>query len=208
MLFRSGPGDASFWWRVSSEADWDWLEFYVDDVLADRITGESGWVHKVQTLSSGAHTLKWRYVKDAADIDPVGQDCGWVDQFVAPSQSVLPLDWLLLYGLPTDGSADYSDTDGDGMNNWQEWFSGTVPTNRLSVLRVESVTRESGSGYRVRWQSVAGKYYWLGSCDALTNPPVFTPFVSNVLGEAGNTDVLDARPANGKRFYRVGVQED
>jgi len=206
----SGPGDASFWWRVSSEADWDWLEFYVDGVLADRITGETGWLHKVQALTAGMHTLRWRYVKDGADIDPVGQDCGWVDQFTGPTQGGLFSDWLLQYGLPTNGSADYSDTDGDGMNNWEEWIAGTVPTNGLSLLQLEDVTPAGGAGdFRVRWQSVPGKRYWVGSCDALTYPIFFTPFVSNVLGEAGSTEVLDARPsASGTRFYRVGVQQD
>ena len=204
----AGPGNASFWWRVSSEADWDWLEFYVDGVLSDRITGESSWLQKNTTLATGLHTLKWRYVKDGVDIDPIGQDCGWVDMFSAPSQSALPSAWLLQFGLPTNGSADYIDSDNDGMSNWEEWMAGTVPTNSLSRLQIESLTPESGSGgFRIRWQSVPQKYYCVGSCENLTEPIFFTPFVSNVLGQAESTTVLDTRPAtNNARFYRIGVQ--
>jgi hypothetical protein len=205
----TGPGDASFWWRVSSEADWDWLEFYVDGALVDRITGETGWLQKTATLTAGAHTLRWRYVKDGADIDPVGQDCGWVDAFIGPSQSVLPPDWLMLYGLPNDGSADYADSDGDGMPNWDEWVAGTVPTNGLSLLQMVGGGGPVTNGFHVSWQSVAGKRYWVGSSETLAYPVFFTPFVSNVLGQAGSTDVLDTRPlTTGKRFYRVGVQQE
>jgi len=205
----SGPGEVAFWWRVSSEADWDWLEFYVDEELADRISGESEWLHVVQSLESGTHTLKWRFVKDGADLDSVGEDCGWVDRFVGPVQNALLEEWLWGYGLPSDGSADYGDADGDGLDNWSEWVSGTVPTNSLSVLQLTDAAPDSGEGgFRVRWQSVVGKYYWLESCDALGPAAVFTPFVSNVLGEAGSTEIIDTRPsASGARFYRVGVQQ-
>jgi hypothetical protein len=37
------------------------------------------------------------------------------------------LGWLQRYGLPTDGSADYLDSDGDEMSNWQEWMSTRFP---------------------------------------------------------------------------------
>ena len=49
--------------------------------------------------------------------------------------------WLQQYGLATDGSARHcSTTDCDGLNNWQEWIAGTVPTNALSVLKLLSPT--------------------------------------------------------------------
>ncbi|GEM_PF-1329821 len=34
------PGTVTFWWKVSSEANCDWLSFYADGVLQDRISRE------------------------------------------------------------------------------------------------------------------------------------------------------------------------
>ena len=38
--------------------------------------------------------------------------------------------WLQQHGLRTDGSADYTDDDGDRMNNWQEGARGRTPRTR------------------------------------------------------------------------------
>ena len=82
QLRITGNGTASFWWKVSSELDFDVLTFSIDNVEKARISGEVDWVQKTYTLTSGNHTLKWAYVKDGNTAD--GSDCGWVDQVVAP----------------------------------------------------------------------------------------------------------------------------
>ncbi len=73
-----GIGTISFYWKVCSEVGCDFLEFYIDGVLQDRITGLVDWHQMVYTIiESGTHTLEWRYVKDESiDCD---KDCGWVD---------------------------------------------------------------------------------------------------------------------------------
>jgi hypothetical protein len=73
-----GPGTLRFYWKVDSEPNWDWLEFYIDNVLQDRISGNVPWELRSYPLSSGTHTLRWRYVKDASISS--GLDHGWVDK--------------------------------------------------------------------------------------------------------------------------------
>ena len=75
----SGKGTVKFYWKVSCEDDFDFLEFYIDDTLQEKITGSVSWQQKTYTIStSGSHVLEWRYVKDISRGS--GSDCGWVDK--------------------------------------------------------------------------------------------------------------------------------
>jgi hypothetical protein len=74
----SGTGTVKFYWKVSSEEDYDFLAFYIDGSLQDRISGSVDWQQKTHTITtSGLHVLKWRYVKD--DSADSGSDCGWMN---------------------------------------------------------------------------------------------------------------------------------
>ena len=120
--------------------------------------------------------------------------------------SVISYAWLQKYGLSTDGSADYADSDGDGMNNWQEWSAGTNPTNALSVLKMLAPSN-AAPGITVTWQSVAAITYYLQRSTNLTGQPTFTSQQSNIVGQAVTTAYTDTNVlGGGPFFYRVGVQ--
>ena len=93
-----GPGKLTFWWRVSSEENWDWLEFYVNGVLqTNRISGEVDWQEQIVSIPLGTQTLRWQYSKDSGCCG-YGSDAGWLDQV-----TFVPLSWLEAATTPTNG---------------------------------------------------------------------------------------------------------
>jgi hypothetical protein len=120
--------------------------------------------------------------------------------------SIISYAWLQHYGLPTDGSADSLDSDGDGMNNWQEWRAGTDPTNRLSVLRVSTMST-TGAVATVRWQSASNVTYALERSTNLLAQPAFLPVQTNIPGTGNTVACPDTSlPAIGPAFYRLRVE--
>jgi hypothetical protein len=110
----SGAGTFSFYWKVSSEQNYDYLEFYIDGVLQKRISGLVDWQQMMYTITgSGLHTLEWRYVKDY--IISEGDDSGWVDLVEWSGGSQPPAGGPLSDALDTNLNLI---TDGDA-----EWFS-------------------------------------------------------------------------------------
>ena len=125
----SGPGILYYSWKVSSEEDFDWLEFLLDDQLIDYISGEVDWREGSVIIPPGIHYIDWVYLKDEA-IDS-GEDAGWLDDV-----AFVPLEgfayWQHLYFSPadlidTEVSGPDADPDFDGVPNQLEYAFGMDP---------------------------------------------------------------------------------
>jgi hypothetical protein len=79
----TAPGDISFWKFVSSEQDYDYLQFYIDGNKQGEWSGiDNSWSFVSFPVTVGNHDLQWEYDKDSSADD--GQDCAWLDYIVFP----------------------------------------------------------------------------------------------------------------------------
>jgi hypothetical protein len=88
QMFIVAEGELSFAYKVSSENNYDFLEFLVDDVVVASWAGEQGWNTYSYNLSEGSHSLMWRFRKDFSVSS--GQDCAWIDNITFPSVNNIP----------------------------------------------------------------------------------------------------------------------
>ena len=80
-------GTIGFARRVSSEADYDFLRFLIDDVEVESWSGEVAWGEVSYPVPAGLHKLTWSYEKDEVGIG--GSDHAWVDDIVLPPYEVV-----------------------------------------------------------------------------------------------------------------------
>lgn len=66
----------SFYYKVSSEASYDFLKFYID-TLTIRWSGNRDWAYVEYPIQPGPHVLKWTYSKDSNTSHY--EDRAWID---------------------------------------------------------------------------------------------------------------------------------
>lgn len=212
-----GPGILYYSWKVSSEEDYDFLEFLVDDALYDYVSGEVDWQEGSALIPAGIHFIDWVYLKDEAL--SAGEDAGWLDQV-----SFVPLDgftyWQYLQFTPADLtdpgiSGPEADVDFDGVPNELEYAFGLDPwwpdRDRLPSARIEGTgqTRRLSLTYRRRTDDPSVRYELQSSIDLR----LWTAEVMNGWSESASTledGIEEVRvtfqspvPSQGQRFYRV-----
>jgi hypothetical protein len=73
----SNPDSLKFYYRVSSELNYDFLSFKLNGNEIFRSSGEVPWTKKVIALPAGLNKMEWRYYKDNSQSS--GSDCAWID---------------------------------------------------------------------------------------------------------------------------------
>ncbi|OPX28177.1 MAG: hypothetical protein B1H06_03705 [Candidatus Cloacimonas sp. 4484_143] len=82
ILNVTQESEISFWKKVSSEENYDYLKFYVDGDLQDEWSGEVDWSEESYVVQTGNHALQWTYEKDQGVV--AGDDCAWIDYILFP----------------------------------------------------------------------------------------------------------------------------
>jgi hypothetical protein len=140
-------GNITFYRKVSSEPDWDWLRFYIDGVQQAEWSGELNWAQFTYPIAAGTRTFKWTYSKDGSFSS--GSDTAWIDDIAFPMEipcvvgdfdgdNDVDADDLRTFctsWLTDDALTDIAPSpDGDGIVDMmdfavfaQHWLEGTSP---------------------------------------------------------------------------------
>jgi hypothetical protein len=78
LQFEVGADDSiSFFRRVSSESNYDFLKFYINGNQKGSWSGNVAWGKVTYPVSAGTNTFVWEYMKD--NFQSSGEDAAWVD---------------------------------------------------------------------------------------------------------------------------------
>lgn len=78
-------GQVSFFYKTSTENNYDWLNFFIDGQRVDRWSGVHDWTYVFFDVQPGEHTLMWQYAKDYSVNG--NADCVWIDEVCLPLEN-------------------------------------------------------------------------------------------------------------------------
>ena len=151
VTVATGAGNISFWRKVSSEASFDFLEFYIDGTRRDRWAGELDWTSVSYPVGAGIHTFAWQYAKDYSISR--GADTAWIDDIVFPSaeadttrptvSAVVPAGGASITSTSTNVNVTFSETV-QGVDATDLVLSGAA----AAAASVGAPTLQSGNTWR------------------------------------------------------------
>ncbi len=118
-------GQVSFFYKISSEVNNDFLNFYIDDILQNQWSGESNWGMVSFNISAGGHILKWEYIKNESLTD--GTDCAWVDYLSYP---------FIAVGNPPTNLVGTQTAWNEITLNWALPTSTQLPSRSLAGVKI------------------------------------------------------------------------
>jgi hypothetical protein len=73
----SNEDSVKFYYKVSSEAGYDFFAFKINDKEIIKKSGETAWVRAAHAVPAGLNKMEWIYAKDNSVSK--GSDCAWID---------------------------------------------------------------------------------------------------------------------------------
>ena len=156
MGYTCGSDDSiSFFRKVSSEAEYDFLSFYIDDILQDQWSGEMDWQRVAFPVASGTHTFKWIYATDIFQLN--GANAAWIDHimfpppplpnvFAGPSDTICAGQGYQLHGIASSADSVRWTTYGDGTFTNDTLLSTVYTAGTNDIITGKAKLRLKGIG--------------------------------------------------------------
>jgi hypothetical protein len=180
--------------ELFEEYGWDWCNHSPSGWNGFNVTYAPDSQSTSQLPDGGDRGARWTVLHQwfsFNQLDAYGIPSGWKTQYFGSTNAV------------NGGALD--DWDHDGMNNWQEYLAGTVPTNASSKFQVTDFKRPGGTNFVIQWSSVAGKKYALQ-----TSTNLLAGFDEWATNHVPATPPLNTHTVIGnqvhRRYYRVMVE--
>ncbi|MCD4698579.1 MAG: T9SS type A sorting domain-containing protein, partial [Bacteroidales bacterium] len=141
-------GEIGFYKKVSSENNYDYLKFYIDNNVMDQWAGEVAWSESSYPVTTGNHTFKWEYEKDYSVSN--GSDCAWLDFITLPSGALTALSAGFTSDITTvcEGeTVNFMDASSGDVISWDWAFEGGSPA--ISTFQNPTVAYFTAGTYDV-----------------------------------------------------------
>jgi hypothetical protein len=213
----TGPGELSFWWKVSSEDGYDYLEFLLDGATQTDLSGDSGWQLETFSITSGTHTLRWNYYKDGSSDD--GLDAGFLDEVTFTPTVIVPAPVITLNPFSQTNYPGYNvallaAATSNAAITWS-WYKVGNPapisnaTNALYIPATSGTAGVAGNYFAIATNSFGSATTTVATVTFQSAPlppdwsSAFTPFVSNA-GTNNATITLASLFDSVGNIYTVG----
>ncbi len=184
----------TFWYRVSSEANYDYLKFYIDNVELGSWSGTVPWAQATYPVTAGNHTFKWRFNKDVSV--STGEDAGFVDYITFP-----PMEIEALFTSDTTVICEgdvvlFSDESVGPITQWTWIFEGGTPS--ISNEQNPIVGYANAGSYSVLLEVSDGvetstiymeNYITVGAVPAICPPPTGITYLCASWGNSSYNSV-------------------
>jgi hypothetical protein len=189
-----GADSISFYRRVSSENNYDYLRFYVNNEQVAQWAGNVPWGRVAFAVGEGGNVFKWEYMKD--NVVSSGEDCAWVDYIVFPAPVVCPAPQSLTASDITSTSVmlhwDSGSNEGEwniiwGIAGFDPDIEGTLITDIINnPYLLEDLTHSTEYDFYVRADcGVDGFSSWSGPGTFMTLCDIFMlPFSEDFSGSS------------------------